>query len=163
MGMAKAFGSDVIWRRQPPLNPRMLMGQCSINGIVPLVVGTGDGSTIEEQIDRSVVCTLNIVKHLGMIDGDLELPERQVLVKNYVVYRSLAGGFYLKDPAATIGWMVTKGQLLGQVIDPVTLEVVETCESPVNGKLISTRLQMPKNPGSYIAHIADYSSVIWER
>lgn len=79
-------------------------------------------------------CTLNFVKYLGMIDGDLELPERQVLVKNYVVYRSLAGGFYLKGPAATIGWMVTKGQLLAQVIDPVTLEVVETCESRVNGK-----------------------------
>lgn len=163
MGMAKAFGSDVIWRRQHPLNPRMLMGQCAINGIVPLVVETGGGGIIDGQIDRSVICTLNILKHLGMIDGELELPEKQVMVENYVVYRSREGGFYLKNPAATVGAMVTKGQLLGQVIDPVTSEVVETCISPVNGKLISTRLRMPINPGGYIAHIADYDSVIWER
>lgn len=163
IAMAKAFGSDVIWRRQHPLNPRMLMGQCAINGIVPLVVETGGGGMIDDQIDKSVICTLNILKHLGMIDGELELPERQVMVENYVVYRSLEGGFYLKDPGAHVGDMVTKGQVLGQVVDPVTSEVVEECTSPVNGRLISTRVRMPINPGGYIAHVADYDSIIWER
>jgi uncharacterized protein len=163
IGMAKAFGSEVVWLRQHALNPRMLMGQCAINGIVPLVVETGGGGMIDAQIDRSVTCTLNVLKHLGMIDGEIELPERQVMVDNYVVYRSLEGGFYLKDPKATVGTMVTKGQVLGQVIDPVTSEVVEECTSPVNGKLISTRVRMPINPGGYVAHIADYDAIIWER
>ncbi len=163
IGMAKAFGSEVVWQRQHPLNPRMLMGQCAINGIVPLVVETGGGGMIDEQIDKSVTCTLNILKHLDMIDGEIDLPERQVMVDNYVVYRSLEGGFYLKDPKATVGTMVKKGQILGQVIDPVTSEVVEECTSPVNGKLISTRVRMPINPGGYIAHIADYDAIIWKR
>ena len=163
MEMAKAFGAKVIWRRQHPLNPRMLMGQCAINGIVPLVVETGGGGMIDEQIDASVTCTLNILKHLGMIEGAPELPERQVMVENYVVYRSLEGGFYQKDPQAKVGMMVKKGQVLGQVVDPVTSEVVEECTSPVNGMLISTRVRMPINPGGYIAHIADLDSIIWER
>jgi uncharacterized protein len=163
IGLAKAFGSDVIWLRQHPLNPRMLMGQCAINGIVPLVVETGGGGIIDEQIERSVTCTMNILKHLGMIDGEPILSERQVMVRNYVVYRSLTGGFYLKDPAAHMGAEVTKGQVLGQVVDPVTSEVRETCTAPVNGKLISTRIRMPINPGGYIAHVADLDSVIWER
>ncbi len=163
LGLAKAFGSDVIWLRQHPLNPRMLMGQCAINGIVPLVVETGGGGMIDEQIDRSVTCTMNILKHLDMVDGDLVLPERQVMVENYVVYRSLTGGFFLKDPAAHVGAEVEKGQVLGQVIDPVTSEVRELCTAPVNGRLISTRVRMPINPGGYIAHVADYDSIIWER
>ena len=161
--VARAFGSKVIWQRQHPLNPRMLMGQCAINGIVPLVVETGGGGMIDEQVDASVTCTLNVLKHLGMIEGELVLPERQVMVENYVVYRSLEGGFYQKDPAAVVGSMVTKGQVLGQVVDPVTSEVVEECVSPVNGMLISTRVRMPINPGGYIAHIADFDSIIWER
>jgi uncharacterized protein len=163
MGMAKAFGSEVIWKRPHMLNPRMLLGQCAVQGIVPLYVETGGGGMIDEQIDASVVCTLNILKHLGMIDGEPVFPERQVMVEDYVVYRSLEGGFYLKDPKATVGSMVTKGQVLGQVVDPVTSEVVEECTSPINGKLVSTRVRMPINPGGYIAHIADYDSIIWER
>lgn len=163
MGMAKAFGSEVIWKRPHMLNPKMLLGACSIAGIVPLYVETGGGGVIDENIDKSVVCTMNIIKYLGMVDGDLVMPKRQVMVSNYMVYRSLEGGFYLKDPAATVGAMVTKGQLLGTVIDPVTSEVVEECRSPFNGQLISTRIRMPINPGGYIAHVADYDSIVWER
>ena len=163
LDLAKAFGSEVIWWRQHPLNPRMLSGQCAINGIVPLVVETGGGGMIDEQVDKSVTCTLNIVKHLGMIDGELELPEKQIMVENYVVYRSLTGGFYQKEPDAGLGARVTKGQVLGRVVDPVTSEVVEECTSPVNGIVISSRVRMPINPGGYIAHIADTDSVTWER
>lgn len=163
LGMAKAWGSEVIWKRPHMLNPKMLLGACSIAGIVPLYVETGGGGVIDENVDKSVVCTMNIIKYLGMVDGDLVMPKRQVMVSNYMVYRSLEGGFYLKDPAATVGAMVTKGQLLGTVIDPVTSEVVEECRSPFNGQLISTRIRMPINPGGYIAHVADYDSIVWER
>jgi predicted deacylase len=58
---------------------------------------------------------------------------------------------------------VTKGQLLGRVVDPVTSVVKEECTSPVNGIIVSRRIRMPLNPGGYIAHIADTDSVIWER
>ncbi len=163
MGMAKAFGSRVIWWRQPPVSTRMLFGQCAINDIVPLVVEVGGGGIIDESIDQGVICTLNILKHLGMIDGTPVFPTEQLMVTNYVVYRSLMGGFYLKEPDANIGATVRQGQLLGQVIDPVTSEVLERCTAPVNGIVVSSRLRMPINPGGYIAHIADTDSVIWER
>ncbi len=127
------------------------------------MVETGGGGMIDEQVDKSVTCTLNIVKHLGMIDGEPEFPEKQIMVENYVVYRSLEGGFYQKEPDAGLGATVTKGQVLGRVVDPVTSEVVEECRSPVNGIVISSRVRMPINPGGYIAHIADTDSVTWER
>lgn len=163
LALAKAFGSEVIWWRQHPLNPRMLSGQCAINGIVPLVVETGGGGMIDEHVNRSVTCTLNVLKHLGMIDGELAQPESQRMVDNYVVYRSLSGGFYHKEPDAGVGSHVKKGQLLGSVLDPVTSEVLERCTAPVNGIVISSRIRMPINPGGYIAHIADTDAVIWER
>lgn len=62
-----------------------------------------------------------------------------------------------------MGAVVTKGQLLGRVLDPLTSEVMEECHSPVNGIIISRRLKMPINPGGYIAHIADTDSIVWTR
>jgi predicted deacylase len=161
--MAVAFGSSVIWWREKPINPAMLSGQCAINGIVPLVVECGGGGMIDFTIDQGVDCLLNIAKHLGMIEGDPVLPAKQIMVDNYVVYRSLDGGFYIQEPGIELGMTLTKGQLLGRVIDPLTSEVRETCTSPVNGILISRRLRMPINPGGYIAHIADTDSIIWSR
>jgi len=29
--------------------------------------------------------------------------------------------------------------------------------------VVSSRIKMPINPGGYIAHIADYDSIIWEK
>jgi predicted deacylase len=158
-----AFGSSVIWWRERPINPAMLSGQCAINNIVPLVIEAGGGGIIDETIDQAVDCTLNILKYLNRMDGDPVLPERQIMVSNYVVYRSLTGGFYLQEPGIKLGVEVKQGQLLGQVIDPLTSEVRESCASPVNGIIISRRLRMPINPGGYIAHIADTDSIIWER
>lgn len=161
--LAIAFGSSVIWLRERPMNPAMLSGQCALNGIVPLVVEAGGACTIDFTVDEGVDCLLNVVKYLEMIEGEPVLPERQIMVDNYVVYRSLTGGFYIQELEVQLGLEVTKGQVLGRVVDPVTSEVVETCSSPVNGIVISRRVRMPINPGGYIAHIADTDAVIWER
>ena len=160
MGMARAFGARVVWVRQGQINPVMLSGQCLLNNIVALVVEAGGGGMIDETIDPSVTCTLNILKHLKMIDGEPEIPANQIVVDNYVVYRSRTGGFYLQEPGIKLGLEVTKGQLIGKVIDPLTSEVQEECRSPVNGIIISRRIRMPLNPGGYIAHIADTDAIM---
>jgi predicted deacylase len=130
---------------------------------VALVAECGGGGMIDYTIDQGVECLLNILKYLNMIDGEPVLPKRQIMVSDYVVYRSLAGGFYLQEEGIAIGETVSKGQLIGRVIDPLTSEVREECFSPINGILISRRIRMPINPGGYIAHIANTDAVIWER
>lgn len=162
-GMAKAFGSRVIWWRENPINPSMLSGHCAIHGIIPLVVEAGGACALDYCVDDGAVCLLNIARHLGMIDGELELPAEQLMVSNYVVYRSLEGGYYIPDPDVKLGDTVSQGQFLGEVLDPVTSEVRERCESPVNGIIVSRRVKLPMNPGGYIAHIADLDSVTWQR
>ena len=87
---------------------------------------------------------------------------RQIMVDHYYVFRSYMGGFFIPEPGYVMGGIVTKGQLLGKVLDPFTSEVKEECISPVNGWLISTRIRMPINPGGYIAHIADTDRIVWE-
>ena len=162
-GLAIAWGSRVIWWRQNAVNPVMISGHCLLNGIVPLVVEAGGGGMIDETVDQGVECTLNILKHLGMVDGAPVLPERQIMVSNYVVYRSRSGGFYLQEPGIALGSELRKGQLIGRVLDPLTSEVLEECRSPVDGLIVSRRIRMPINPGGYIAHIADTTSTMWER
>lgn len=162
-GMAEAFGSPVIWWRQNAVNSATISGHCLLHNIVPLVVEAGGGGQIDYTIEQGVECTLNILKHLGMIEGDLVLPRRQIMVERYNVRRSRTGGFYLQEEGIALGAVVTKGQLLGRVLDPLTSEVMEECHSPVNGIIISRRLKMPINPGGYIAHIADTDSIVWTR
>ena len=162
-GMAKAFGSRIIWWRENSINPSMLSGHCAIHGIVPLVVEAGGACALDFCVDDGAVCLLNIARHLNMIEGDLVLPSRQVMVSNYAVYRSLTGGYYIPDTSIKLGDTVSQGQFLGEVVDPVTSEGRERCESPVNGIVVSRRVRLPMNPGGYIAHIADLDSATWQR
>ncbi len=162
-GMAKAFGSRIIWWRENAINPSMLSGHCAIHGIVPLVVEAGGACALDFCVDDGAICLLNIARHLNMIEGDLVLPSRQTMVSNYAVYRSLTGGYYIPDTSIKLGDTVSQGQFLGEVVDPVTSEVRERCESPVNGIVVSRRVRLPMNPGGYIAHIADLDSATWQR
>ena len=141
----------------------MSISSRTANGGVPMVVEAGGGSAFDETVDMAVENTLNVMKHLKMIEGELVLPERQIFVNNYVVYRSVTGGYYLAEPEIKLGAEVKKGQVLGRVIDPLTSEEREVTRSPVNGIIISRRIKMPINPGGYIVHIADTDSIIWER
>ncbi|MCW5849478.1 MAG: succinylglutamate desuccinylase/aspartoacylase family protein [Anaerolineae bacterium] len=161
--LAIAFGSSVIWWREETLNPVMISSQGNLNGIATLVVECGGMGIVDETIDQGAVCIHNIMKSLNMLAGAPQLPERQIMVSHYVVYRSLCGGFYLGEPGTRLGVEVRKGQLLGRVVDPITSEVVEECVSPVNGVIVSRRVRLPINPGGYIAHIADTDSILWER
>jgi predicted deacylase len=162
--LAKAFGSMVTWwRGGRGLNTTMISGSFAANGGVPMVVEAGGASAFDETVDMAVENVLNVMKHLKMIDGELVLPKRQIFVDNYVVYRSVAGGYYLAEPEVKLGAEVKKGQVLGRVIDPLTSEEREVTRSQVNGIIISRRIKMPINPGGYIAHIADTDAIIWER
>lgn len=161
--LAIAFGAQVTWWRPGPVNPAMLSGSCMLNGIIPIVAECGGGHSMDLTIDQGVECSLNVFKHLKMIDGDLVLPKKQIMVSNYVVYRSQTGGFYQAEPHIQLGTHVKKGETVGRIVDPVTSAVVEECRSPVNGIIISRRVRMPMNPGSYVIHVADTDAIIWER
>ena len=162
-GMAKAFGSRIIWWRENPVNPSMLSGHCAIHGIIPLVVEAGGACALDYCVDEGAECLLNIARHLDMIEGELVLAPQQTMVSRYVVYRSLTGGYYIPAAGVELGATVARGQPLGEVVDPVTSEVRERCESPVNGVIVSRRVKLPMNPGGYVAHIADLDSTLWQR
>jgi predicted deacylase len=162
-GLATAWGSTVIWWREQPVNPAMILGAAMLKGIVPLYVETGGAHTIDWTIDASVECTLNLLKHLGMIDGAPVLPKRQIMVSNYVVARSKTGGFYQVNENVKLGSEIKKGTVIGTVLDPLTSEILEEYRSPVNAIVVSRRVRMPINPGGYVAHLADLDAIVWER
>ena len=68
-GMAKAFGSRIIWWRENAINPSMLSGHCAIHGIVPLVVEAGGACALDFCVDDGAICLLNIARHLNMIEA----------------------------------------------------------------------------------------------
>jgi predicted deacylase len=161
--LAIAWGSTVISWRERPVNPAMILGSAMLNNIVPLYVETGGAHTIDWTIDASVDCTLNLLKHLRMIEGNLVLPKRQIMVNNYIIARSRTGGFYQVNEDVKLGSEIKKGTVIGTVVDPLTSEVLEEYRSPVNAVVVSRRVRMPINPGGYVAHLADTDAIIWER
>lgn len=161
--LAIAWGSTVISWREQSVNPAMILGAAMLNGIVPLYVETGGGHTVDWTIDASVECTLNLLKHLNMIDGAPVLPKRQIMVNNYIVARSRTGGFYQVNEGVKLGSEIKKGTVIGTILDPLTSEVLEEYRSPVNAVVVSRRMRMPINPGGYVAHLADLDAIIWER
>ncbi|HJP14800.1 MAG: succinylglutamate desuccinylase/aspartoacylase family protein [Nitrospinota bacterium] len=93
----------------------------------------------------------NLMVHLGMLAGR---ERRSRLTYFDVSHRAevnpSAGGYLLsrKTRFADIGGRVRKGQLLGEMLDPYTLEVTEELRSPSDGILFFSRCSGPVEVGN---------------
>jgi len=153
-------GNERMDRGQYPGALTIEAARQGIPGITPHMAG---GGMIDEYVEPSVECVLNIAKHLGMIDGDPVYPNRQIVVSDYLVYRSSTGGFLYLEEGIGVGATVRKGQIVARILDPLTSEEREVCASPFDGIVTMARIRLPINPGGYVCHIANTDSITWER
>ena len=103
------------------------------------------------------------MKSLGMLDGELELPERQLIVTKMAYIRPHQGGIMLSNVTASqLGTEVPEGFELASIIDPATFEVLEVVHAPFDPSLlVLVREPMTKvDPGDYGFIIADGSSAV---
>ena len=161
--LAKAFGAPV-GRRHSPSYPGLLVQtaatELGIIGMSPHIAGMG---IVDENVDKGAVCIRNAMKHLGMIDGEPDVPAGQFIDTHYLVYRSETGGFLFVEDGIELGGRVRKGQVIARVIDPLTSQEREVCTAPFDAVVSQLRVRLPLNPGGYVCHLDDLSSVIWER
>jgi predicted deacylase len=125
--------------------------------------GAGFGAESEAKWKGAAVKgIMNVLKHLRMIDGEPELPEKQLVHYKYFGASPSVGG-YLKsfiDPE-TLGEKVEKGTLLGEVICPYTFKTLEKLEAPGEGILFYTARSYPVNPGDWAFAIIDLEGAKW--
>ncbi|HUG05705.1 MAG TPA: succinylglutamate desuccinylase/aspartoacylase family protein [Candidatus Limnocylindria bacterium] len=143
--------------------PRSIAGYAGsvrkIPNIGPCLGGLGFGPEIErEWLDQSVRGVHNVLRHLGMVDGDpTGLPSRYFHFASRghrVVPRK---GGYLRAGRGPEALMteVSKGTVLGTVTSPYTFERLEDLVAPADGVLFGVARDYMVRPGDWAYFIAE--------
>lgn len=131
--------------------------ELGVPNIVVEIGGCGFDPELERTwLDSSVGGVMNILRHLNMIPGEPELPDRYLLYANMVRVNPRIGGYLVPStsPDAVLT-EVKKGQKLGVVISPYTFEVLEELISPCNGAVIMNARPYPVRPGDWAFGVAN--------
>ena len=85
----------------------------------------------ETCIETALRGVLNAMRTTGMLEGPPELPKQQWLVRNTRILRVDHGGLFLPSlPIDRLNQPVAGGTVLGRVVDPYTLEPLQTLLAP---------------------------------
>jgi predicted deacylase len=118
--------------------------------IVPEV---GGGIPLDPSVmSNGVRGAFNVMKHLGMYPGTVELPPEQYLIHQRPLLRPSRGGiFYPNLGPEYLNQVVPKGTLLASVRNPLTLAVEEEMFAPCeqNVFLCLRAMMSLVHPGSY--------------
>ncbi len=162
--MAKAFGWPCIHESKVMSvfpGPRSSVGY--FGGVLgrPCIAveigGAGFGPELEEEwLEANVRGVTNVMKHLGILEGKPDLPERYLVWEKRWRVNPSVGGYLLPDvPPQMLLKEVQKGQLLGRVISPYTFEELERLEAPGRGILFYTARAYPVRPGDWAFGVVD--------
>ena len=117
------------------------------------------GPMTDEFVARLVRGLRNQMKTLGILQGKLDLPAKQHLFtrKERKEANPTRGGYLVShaNRIEDLGRRVSKGEKLGSVIDPYTLEEAESLEAPCDGILFFSRMSGPAEAGAKGYAIAD--------
>jgi len=117
------------------------------------------GPMTDEFTDRIARGLRNQMIALGMLQEDPVLPRHQILFtrKERKEANPTRGGYVISyaNRIEDLGRKVSKGERLGVVVDPYTLEEVESLDAPCDGYMFFTRMSGPAEAGAKGYAIAD--------
>ena len=140
--------------------PRTSLGYAGehfgIPGIVAEVGGLGWGVARESAwIEQNLTGTLGVMRHLGMVDGEVPALTRYLEVHDYWRVGPKAGGYL--EPLVDLDRQFTEiapGELMARVVDPQTFEIVDEVRCPGRGVLFyGCRAHMVR-PGGWAYGVA---------
>jgi len=150
-GLAEAFGCEILFRG--PSYEGSLGDYARSNGVPTVVSELGGGQQRNEHyVQKGVRGTLNVMRKLDMLDGEPEVPERQVVLDEMVVLRPHEGGLMLSNVDATrLGEQVPRDFELARIVNPYTFETLERITAPYDPTLlVLVREPVTKvDPGDY--------------
>jgi predicted deacylase len=151
LDMALAFGQRVVRRVEGYAGTMGALA--AAKGKPSLVAELGGGYVLDDQyVEMGVRGVLNVMRHLGMLDGRPELPPRQIVVGTITTLRPGHGGLlYSHVGTDAISQEIPKGTLLGRVVSPYTFDTLEELRAPFDRNVVL--LLRPGitavNPGDY--------------
>lgn len=142
--------------------PGSLTGYAAEKGIPALVVEIGGGPVLSSNfVEGAKRGVWNIMKTLGMLSGEPELPQRQILIRKMAMLRPSVGGVFQPDLAADqLGQSVPMGTPLGRIFSPHSLQEEEVLTAPYEKTLlILMRTALSRvQPGDFAYFVGDMST-----
>ncbi len=131
-------------------------------GIPFFTAELGGGSFLDQHyLEHGVRGVRNVLKQLGMLQGEVERPPEQIVVTEMAVLRPRFGGvLYPELGLDQLGKEVAGGTLLGRVVSPYTFETLEEIRAPYErGVIILLRGGMMRvHPGDYGYMVANLAT-----
>ena len=152
---AKMMNVDFVWiHESATVLESTLAHTLNTRGTKTLVVEMGVGMRITKEYCRQLFDgILNLMKELGMWSGETA-PVREPIVsegREVGFVNSDAAGIFV--PCADFGDTVNKGDHIGDVVDPLTAEIVERVEAVCSGMIFTLREYPVVYGGSLLARI----------
>jgi predicted deacylase len=169
-GMCRALGLGLI--HVHAANPATATGRAAELGVstcVPEIGGGRISAPAEKRaVELGVRSILNVLRYLEMLEGEIEIPERQLVFETAPHVRPTTSGYLVSnyDPdelftGAEAGVPVNEGEVLGTVFDPYTFEELETLRTTVDGILYIARRSGPIAAGGHAYSVADFNGSQW--
>jgi len=159
--LSMAFGSMFLFEPSNPY-PGTFAIPARQKGIPFFTAELGGGSFLDAHyVEHGVRGVLNVMRQLGMLDGEIVRPQKQTIVTEMAVIRPRVGG--MLHPAVgldQLGKEVGGDTVLGRVLSPHSFEVLEEIRSPFErGYMILLRGAMMRvHPGDYGYMVANAAS-----
>jgi len=156
--ISRRYGSEVLcvmeYDSAHREYPGTIIGLAEEKGIVAVLSEIGGNMMYDnpEYLRKTTEGVFNVMKYIGMLDGEATLPKKQMVVRERCLLRPRYGGlFYPKVGYEKLAKTVPKGTVLAEIISPYTFETLETMEAPYESTvLISMRGAFSRvNPGDY--------------
>jgi predicted deacylase len=130
-------------------------------GKLAVVSETGAAHVPDGYLDVQVTRAHNIMKALGMLEGEPELPEQQWLMRSRTLPRCADGGLYIPQIGNEAVGSVTPGEtVFARILDPHTFDELQVMKAPYarSAFLMMRNVTSRVCAGDYAAIVADYDS-----
>ncbi len=168
--LAVAFGYPAIGQGRVVdvfPGPRSLMGYAgSVCGVPALGVEIGGGGFGREEEEEweadSVRGVTNVMKEMGILDGELDRPERLLTyVRKHRVNPQVGGYLVPENRPEKLLREVKKDEILGRIFSPYTFEELEVLRSPCDGWIGYMPRTYAIRPGHWGFGIVDAQGAEW--
>lgn len=133
--LSRAFGSKVLFRPAQGREGTVYNGTTKVITVdkrkIPAVVIELGGGYVQQKpyVERGVAGTLNLLRKLGTIEGEVTPPPKQVVVRAIAGIRPTQAGL-VENLAPPLGELVGDHAPIFRVVSPYTFETLEEVSSP---------------------------------
>lgn len=155
--LSQAYGTPLLYHHDS--YPGSATDWALEHGIAAMVSELGGGGQLTEPfLERAVAGTTNVLRRIGMLKGEADVPAEQTVMTALTTLRPAKGGTLLSDYGPEhLGERIAKGTELGRVVDAGTFETLETLVAPFDPTiLVLTRESTSRvAPGDYGFMVGD--------